>query len=198
MRLKSLMTALLLTASVLGLHAQDGTDQKIVFGARAGLNLSMTSARMDGASGGMKAGFQVGATADFNVAKNIWVNTGLFYSLKGHKFEYSKNTAANYTTSLSFLQVPVLASYHIPFSGCELQLNAGPYIGIGLSGNIKYDDGREDADYFDVFDKSRFDYGLMGSAGLLFSEHYLLSAGYEYGMGDISNKNIFITFGYNF
>ena len=197
MRLKSMMLALTLSASVLCLHAQDSTDKKIVFGARAGLNLSMTSVHMDGASGGMKAGFHAGATADFNVANHVWVNTGLFYTTKGHKFEYKKSNQS-YTESLSFLQVPVLASYRIPFSGGELQLNAGPYIGLGLSGTVSYDDDREDADYFDLYDKSRFDYGVMGSAGLLFSEHYLVSAGYEYGLGDISNKNIFITLGYNF
>ncbi|MDR2680417.1 MAG: outer membrane beta-barrel protein [Tannerella sp.] len=110
-----------------------------------------------------KTGFSGGLVADIRIANNIYVQTGLYYTNLGIKntitgdYVYSEE---NYTSTtylegtgrdniteeytLNYLEIPVLFSYRIPFSAkTALQINAGPYIGYGLSAKGKIKGTRE-------------------------------------------------------
>jgi hypothetical protein len=103
-----------------------------------------------------EAGFTVGAIVDIRLIKNFYLQTGLNYtSLKmTNKFsgEYTETLTMTNTTyvegeaydeftekyNLNYLEIPLIFSYRLKLSEkINLQINAGPYIGYGLSGKCK-------------------------------------------------------------
>ncbi|MDR1525772.1 MAG: outer membrane beta-barrel protein, partial [Tannerella sp.] len=96
-----------------------------------------------------KTGFSGGLVADIRILKNVYVQTGLYYTNLGIKnvisgdYAYSQEnyTSATYLEgtghdnftedyTLNYLEIPVLLSYRISLAKkTNLQINAGPYIG---------------------------------------------------------------------
>jgi hypothetical protein len=110
-----------------------------------------------------KTGFSGGLVADIRVSKNIYVQTGLYYTNLDIRNVMSGNydcsveyyTPATYLEgtgydnfteeyTLNYLEIPVLFSYRIPLAKkAALQINAGPYVGYGLSAKGKIKGTRE-------------------------------------------------------
>ena len=98
----------------------------------------------------LKAGLNIGVSAEIPILRNLFINTGLFYSQKGGnlKFvqDYSKSseeegryvTEYNGRIRMHYFEVPVLASYRYAFNRkYELQVNLGPYFAVAATGNVK-------------------------------------------------------------
>ncbi len=194
------MRKLLLCAALLaGTVCMTNAQEKIEFGVRAGLNVNSLSG--SGAKG-MKSrvGYHVGAVMDWNVAKNLYVQPGLYFTTRGAKSSYD---GGEEKINMNYLQIPITVAYRFPVSEqVKIDVNVGPYIALGLGGKIKYSesgdwgDEGDWSDYsFDDFDDyasdetkvfgsnglyKRFDAGLRFGASVHFKR---FSLGFSYDLG---------------
>jgi len=195
--------------------------QETKFGVRAGLNLASIERDEKGGVSDYNSviGFHIGAILDKNINKVFYIQSGIFFSTKGaeysEKYEHEKYETA---FTLYYWEIPLLASAKIAINeSLNLRINAGPYIGLTLSGTIKengeYPEYPEDnysysgSTSFSRFKSRSFgplDFGIALGSGIDFQNFYL-GINYEYGLIDVSgyytnsyNRCLGITIGYNF
>ncbi|MCE9260185.1 PorT family protein [Bacteroides fragilis] len=180
------------------------SDQPVTFGIRGGVNFAKQSVSYDGYSFSPKnnIGFNVGVSVDIPMLESLYLQSGLYYTVKGYKSEEDGYTEK---ATPSYLELPILASYRYNFSDfTQLQINFGPYLAYGVAGKYKWDDGDEDEDFFDD-DTNRFDAGLAIGAGMTFG-HIFVGVNYDLGLtnilkdsdGSLKNRCLSINVGYNF
>jgi len=184
----------MLVGTVCMANAQD--DKKISFGVRAGMNISSISG--DGWDDvGSRIGYHAGAVMDWNVAKNFYVQPGLFFTTRGAKEGDAK-------LNMNYLQIPISVAYRFPVSDSfKIDVNAGPYFAMGVGGKYKVDGEKYDVFGDDGLGFKRFDAGLRVGAGVQFNK---FSVGLIYDLGltkvskgdDAKNGAFQISLGYNF
>lgn len=214
---KALFAALIMGAAALSMNAQSISwwsserDGDVVnLGVRAGVNFSNFNGDLDDYDS--KVGFNAGLAVDFCLTNSFYVNSGLFYTLKGAKLE---EDGEEETITAGFLEIPVYASYRINFGEeSQLQVFTGPYIGYGINGKVKYksEDGKADFDLFGTGDDKagfkRFEFGWGVGAAYTFSKIYV-GLQYQTGLNNLLDKkewekgeanfsNFSISVGYNF
>ncbi len=199
---KLLLCAVMLVGTVCMANAQD----KIQFGVRAGMNInSLSEGDLDS-----RIGYHVGAVMDWNVAKNLYVQPGLFFTTRGAKSEFkfedegiqvSEETKYN----LNYLQIPISVSYRFAVSEqFKIDVNAGPYFAMGIGGKYKFE-GEEEDIFGDEGDCKRFDTGLRIGAGVHIKK-FSVGLIYDLGLaniakeegGKLKNGSFQISLGYNF
>ncbi|MBI9054119.1 MAG: PorT family protein [Bacteroidales bacterium] len=164
---------------------------QITFGPKVGLNLANVAGD-NTEDAKMKMGLQIGFVTDIAFSDAISLQTGLMFSQKGTKADLDIATET-YTmkTNVNYLEIPINAVYGLNLGSNKLQLFAGPYVGIGLTGKTSLDmDGSDDMDiqfvndYVDVdADKTglkRFDIGLNFGAGYKINNIQIQA---NYGLG---------------
>lgn len=190
------------------------SEQKIIVGPRVGLNvssLSVSNLEMDNDKS--KIGFNVGVAVEFPIVRSFYINSGLFYTTKGIKFEYSDlDWSEKDTYNAGYLELPLYASYRLNFAeASQLQINFGPYFAYGVNGKIKevgtkidYEENDEgdvskyeyEYDLFGVADEDsdeekggikRFDCGLGVGLGYTWNRIYL-GFNYQFGLVNIADK----------
>lgn len=175
-------------------------EKKVRLGLVGGMNLSMPSLDVHtGDHYGNKVSFHIGSTINLRLSEQFSLQGALLFSGKGysnenHLDDYDQHAHAYY------IDIPIEASY-APFcsENFELRLFAGPYVAIGIAGNIEEEGiGYKYSNPF--FDKySNFDIGASAGASAIVASHYLLSAGYQYGFGnDYKNRCLAFSLGYIF
>lgn len=177
------------------------SDQPVTFGIRGGVNFAKISQSSDGYSLSTKnyTGFNVGVSVDIPMMQSLYLQSGLYYTVKGAKIE-------EMDCNPSYLEIPVLASYRYNFTDAvQLQINVGPYFAYGIGGKWKDAEDDTEGDFFDDSTK-KFDAGLAFGGGITFS-HIYVGLNYDLGLmnimkdsGDASAKNrsLSINVGYNF
>lgn len=192
----------------------ESSDQPITFSIRGGVNFANMSAEEGNHSYSTDTytGFHAGVAVDFPLLESLYIQSGLYYTVKGAKEE---EDGEKLTYNPSFLEVPILASYRYDFSeAAQLQINFGPYLAYGIGGKAKYEYRGESAeeDFFGDDDDhnslgaKRFDAGLQIGAGVTIAQHYYIGCGYEFSLTSmgrdsdykIKNNNLFISLGYQF
>ncbi|OAV63760.1 hypothetical protein Barb6_03566 [Bacteroidales bacterium Barb6] len=153
-----------------------------------------------------KAGFKIGAGVDYAILDNLSLQSGLFLSQKGAKYE-EKDNEGKYTVTYSplYLEIPVLAAFKFPVAdNVKLSVSAGPYLAYGLGGKAKIEGsndvikGSVDANLFSKTELNgenisnaplkRFDAGLAFGAGAEIGK-FLVSLNYDLGLANIyTNK----------
>ena len=177
----------------------ESSDQPITFSIRGGVNFSNVTVSEGGMSVSPKShtGFHAGVAVDFPILESFYLQSGMYYTVKGYKYGDEKANPA-------YLEIPILASYRYNFSdAAQLQINFGPYLAYGVGGKLKAYDYKNDF-FGDNF--KRFDMGLQVGAGFTFARHYYLGLAYEFGLVNIAkngnakfkNTNFFISEGYQF
>ncbi len=187
-------------------------EQPVTFGIRGGVNFAKQSISSDGYSFSLKSnvGFNVGVSVDIPILESFYLQSGLYYTVKGYKLEEEYGDEAVYTEKAnpSYLEIPILASYRYNFSDrTQLQINFGPYVACGIAGKYKYNDDDFDDGEIDYFDEDvkRFDAGLAFGAGMTFG-HFFVGLNYDLGLTNIAkdseeslkNRCLSINVGYNF
>ena len=158
----------------------------------------------------VKIGFHIGLAADYDFAYNSAIQTGLFFTTKGFKYDTDN---LDYTVNLMYLQLPVHYAYKIDVSpGTRVVLHAGPYAAYGVGGSRKLNVGEwsTEWDVDKIFgDGARqynaFDAGLGLGVGFEFGP-LLLDLGWDMGLVNISNvdnenvknQNAYLSVGYRF
>ena len=195
--------------------SSERADQPITFGIRAGVNFAGISEDPIENNFSGKIGYNVGVSVDFPLLESFYMQSGLYFTTKGAKYEKSyADYNLKVTANPFYLQLPILASYRLNFSeSTQLQVNVGPYFAVGLGGKFKdeeWDTYDYDYEEFNLFGNKdsllkRGDVGLLIGAGVTFGKVYV---GFDYGFSlmnlskepnySIKNSNFSINVGYNF
>lgn len=184
--------------AVVAVVALGASAQNIQFGVKGGLNISnLTKASNSKA----KIGFNAGVTADYQLAENLYVLSGLEYTTKGAKFSDVEVSSASF--NLNYLQLPIHAGYKMSIADdTRLVLHAGPYLAYALSAKTKV--GSKKADIIDGI--NRFDAGLGIGAKVELGK-ISVGLGVDYGLTTINkdakngknrNMNAGLSVGYKF
>lgn len=195
MKTKLIALTTLITILAFTVQAQQkSTRKKITFGVRAGVNFqNVTWDHIDGEGidTKLKTGFHAGVNAEIPVGADFYVQPGILFSNKGAKI---KQTDAKINTY--YVEVPINFVYKPELGKGNLLLGVGPYIGIGLAGNVKngHDIDIEWANeiskdqYNSDFGLKRLDAGGNLLAGYEFSNKLSFQLNAQLGLLDIHPK----------
>ena len=197
-----------------GNNSKSKSSSESSFGFRAGLNLVTFSGRAAddleelGFDKKTLPSFNVGLVAEFGVSESFFIESGLYLSSKGLRAEYinpdpnfSKETFEG-TLSISYLEVPLSASFKVELGGVKLNVFAGPYLGIAIAGKNKVQTSNEyELNYgtpdtivdlkFGTTENDNFkrtDLGLNFGAGLQI-ENFVVRAQYGLGFTNLDPKS---------
>lgn len=138
MNIKNFLCFVLFATLATVSYSQDGVAPSATttkFGLRAGINfqnLNGKDAGGDKLENKMKAGFNVGVTADIPIAApDYFVQTGLLFSTKGAKIE-----GTDIKVNLSYLEVPITFLYTPVLGEGRLLMGVGPYLGFAIGGKV--------------------------------------------------------------
>lgn len=182
------------TTSTPAVHKK--SDEKTAsFGLRAGLNMATTQFASPYDQTSMTTSFHVGLALDLRLSSMFYFSTGLYYSGRGYKYDDGKVVE---TATAQYIDLPLQAALRFTLSDAfAVQVGAGPYIAMGLGGNIKDDKaGKYDVPFFDQHPS--FDYGVQAGLSFIISRHVTVGAAYQIGMADYRNRNLGLSVGYNF
>ena len=172
-------------------------------GVLAGLNLNAPS-NMES-----RYGFRMGVKGELTfpkVVKGLYAESGLAISSlpwKSEKHIYPKKGIVSQTKATPYyLNIPLRAGFKWNCGRiAKFFVNAGPYLNIGLFGNIKeiqrdvYNEplpwsNDDPSGYFDYVGSDHIvDWGLGFGTGIEVASHYQVSLGYEWGMRDIMSSS---------
>jgi hypothetical protein len=175
------------------------------FTVKAGYNIANISIDDNGNvdKSNQLGAFHVGLICDLPINKFLSFKGGLLYTGKGAKTEYGQPGQIGYfkaTTNPMYVEMPLAFVGKIPLglnNAPKIIFGAGPYIGLGVSGqnktelqtasviiysnkDIDFDSGNTPANPIGYPKMKRFDYGLNGFAGVEFSR-LSLSVNYDLG-----------------
>jgi len=205
----SFKTLLIAIALLIGVTA-NAQDKPLTFGVKAGMNLSNFSGDVDDTS--VKIGFNFGITADYALTPELYILTGLEFTMKGSKADGTlEGVKVTEKANPMFLQLPVHLGYKFAVANdTRIVLHAGPYIAYGIGGKLKYEakqsgvTGSVDTDFFGDDRFKRFDFGLGLGAGVEFGK-IGVGLGCDFGLvslarGDakVRTMNAYLTVGYKF
>lgn len=144
----------------------------------------------------------MGVGAEFEINNLIRFEPGLLLTTKGFKAD---NWASDYKVNLLYLEIPLNAKAYFNAGSLKLYGLLGPYVGIGLTGKIKYEDDNLDDDDIDWGSDNgelkRLDFGLNIGAGIDLGQ---FQVGLQYGLGLVdlgysdSHRVFSINAGYKF
>ena len=154
-----------------------------------------------------KLGFGGGAWLNFSLLNQIELQPELLYAMKGAKTEGEWGEA---TTSIDYVEVPVLASYSLPLvSPWTPKLQFGPYLGYNTRANMSMEGDRAEEEDVDLKDETaQLDYGVVLGVGVAVAR-VSLDARYTMGLTsisdpsegdamDVKNRSISLLFGISF
>jgi hypothetical protein len=173
-------------------HAQ------IAWGVRAGLCYSTAKDESGQLSG--KPSLEAGPMAYYSLTKNLYLNSGLIFSIKN--FEQNSRYNDYYDTSLTgyFIDVPIALGYAFHFGKFALYAQTGPYVGAKVA-EVFTHKGRkiEETNLL-----KNFNYGLGAAAGINIYQ-FKLELGTQYGLANVSDtgdkltiSSVFANIGYIF
>ena len=127
--------ALIFMLSVSFSNAQE--KSKISIGVLGGLNYQNLNGKDlggDKLENDMLMGFHGGINIQIPIAPEFYFQPGIIYSSKGAKYTSGSITS---TTKLNYIEVPVNMLYKASLGKGFFMLGFGPYVGYGISGNVK-------------------------------------------------------------
>src|SRR5690606_33378217 len=196
--MKKLMIILCLFISI-SFHSNLYAQQ---IGIRAGLNMS-TMFRSTAIGGvqtqdfKLRPGFHIGAIVNIPVSGIFSLETGALLNTKGYRV--NKKTDQSRTVvkfNLLYIDIPLTAKASFQVGNKTIFANFGPYMGIGLAGNVRsdYTLGDETQTIEQEFewgnDKDneglkRLEFGLLIGGGIEFNS-FVVALNYTHGFTNIS------------
>ena len=190
---------------------------QLTFGARAGFSLTNLSVKDDDGDKLEKdekprflPGFQIGVVADYALSDVLSLQPGIIFATQGAKVGWNDDNDSKIVMSFNYIQVPINLQYKHDLGGMNLLLQAGPYLGYGLSGKMKFwdNEGKRiseedlkkmgpyvDEDWYKIkfgSDKEKhgaksLDFGIGLGVGLQFG-NLQAGVGYNLGLMNISHQ----------
>ena len=149
-----------------------------------------------------RCGFNVGVRGSLDLPYNLYVNAGIFLTMKGAKEDLLTVDAYGF-------ELPIHVGYKYKF-GKTLAIfgEFGPYFNIGAFGKTKVKAGGIEASENTYGDGGldRFDFGLGLRAGVELLNKIPVAIGYDFGLvdvagvpnGSVKNGNFTLSVGYKF
>lgn len=196
--MKNVFSAFLLITGLAGAATTAQAQSTISFGPRIGGNLatvSLSGDNIDGANPKQIGGFQFGVTADINLTGHLALQPSLLFSQKGFKVEESGSSTNNGVTAtysdkrtlkINYLELPLNFVYT---SGGDhgLQVFAGPYLALGVSGSVPYESSMVIPGFVDEHESGTgtLNFANQEPSNLKDTETYVrrLDAGFNGGVG---------------
>lgn len=180
-------------------------EENLYYGVRIGMNVSTINGDTQYfTSDGTKAGMTLGGVIGLRLSDTtpIFLESGLYYTEKGGKGDDTKQESEkmNTTTSLNYLEIPVLVKYGFKANDdIALLPFFGPYFDVAIGGKTAKHSAFNEG-YF-----KRSDVGFKLGCGMEYNMLYL-ELGYQFGLSNISksedfsahNGAFFANFGVNF
>jgi hypothetical protein len=194
------------------MFAFSGAQAQVMFGPKAGMNLSTMTLKSSGISldPKMVVGFHVGVISEIGLAENLKLQPGVLFTTKGSKYELTfLDQTYEFSIVPGSIEVPVNVLYSFGTGTVKLNLFAGPYFALGITGKSKSAGTTEDISFGSSADDDMkpFDFGLNIGAGVNIN-NILISAQYGIGLANLApdtsndtemkNKVIGISVGYLF
>lgn len=198
----------------LGLNAQ---KRSVLGDFKIGANLSEMDIAGANMYKEPRLGFSFGGSASFRLFSNLYFQSGFFLTKKGliqhdTSIELKDESLGEYiekdlkqTIDVSYMQVPISLGLEIPLSkSFSINMYGGAYGGYAFRGYVIPFHGtttywiagnktvetitKGEEDIFETRRVKRFDYGAIGSLGLVW-DIYTLTFTYEHGLYDIADVN---------
>jgi len=175
--IKKLILAVLFGAMTFNATAQ---EEKIRFGAKAGLNVSNLVGDPDE---NFKIAYHIGAVLEIPISDKFAFQPELLYSAQGSQTE---DLGFDVKTNLSYINLPLMFKYYVA-SG--LSIEAGPQVGflVSAKGKIEANDFDEEVDIDEFFTGidlgANFGIGYQLDMGLFFQGRYNL------GLSNINDED---------
>ncbi len=207
--MKKVFLSLLLAASAYTASAQITVIPKV------GVSIANVTSKFQGGSisSESKVGLQLGAALEIGINEMFAIQPELLFIQKGGKSTFDDGFGKTSTSvTLNYLEIPVLVKVRFGNEKLKFHVNAGPSVGIAMSGTYTREKGgvsrSEDAKIGsskDTDDLTRTDIGLQFGGGITFS-NFVIDLRYGLGLsntvpgGDANNSSlnraIGITVGY--
>lgn len=187
-------------------------DKFLTYGIRAGANFSKAYIQDGNASYGFRPGYQVGVQFDVNLCRSFSVSTMLSYIEKGYEKDFKQGNLFlfNIKEKVSYIEIPLLASYRIPLSDAtQFQINLGPYFSYGLYSKfvMQNDEYRIEENSLNskIYGaRKKTDVGICYGCAVTLSKFYL-GVNYERSIVNLSstsdasleNASVIFSIGYN-
>lgn len=175
------------------------------FGVKGGLNLSNMLVKDDNKTYSdnyrIKAGFNIGATAEFPLAEMLSLETGLLLSTRGFTvnksiISYGGPLKSTLRTNLQYLDIPLYVKGSSDLVGAKSYGIFGPYLAFGLSGTTGYEDTYNNTtisnekdikwgSHKNRSDLKRLDFGLTIGAGVEIN-FFQIGLSFDLGLANIS------------
>jgi hypothetical protein len=186
--------------AILFLLAVSGTlsyAQTIDFGLKGGLNLTEENHGSTYAyNQNFLAGFNAGGIIDISF-KNFEIQPGLFFTTKGETGTYTFPpqvffgpgpyniaTTESIKSRRDYIEIPLNFLYKTtPVHGTSIHFGGGPYVAYCVS-ETDVVDGQASSGY----NYRRTDAGLGAILGATVFSHYLIDAGFEYGLINLNQQ----------
>lgn len=219
---RTIATIAILSAICANTNAQEAKAGDVNVGITAGGGISTYYGGLDSQLDKSPiANIQGGVTLDFCFKEKMFIETGALFQRKGSKLsfgfdedEIDFNGWTKYKDNLFYIEVPVTFNYRFNAGNIGIIPQAGPYVAVGVGGNIKtegsYDiipgddprtiswdeaTGTMKSNYSNktkAFGNegyfSRFDAGVRMGVGLAFSPKVKLSLGCDLGIFNMAHK----------
>ena len=179
--MKKLFLSLILATVVFSANAQ------INFIPKAGISIASVNTNPVSNDIQYTTGFQVGAALEFEVNDMFAIQPELLFIQKGYKLGGSGITLVN---TLNYIEIPLLAKIKFGTEELLFHVNAGPSLGILVSGAEKVTGGKTynlTIGSKETDDIKRTDFGLQFGGGLTFS-NIVLDLRYGLGLSSTSNE----------
>ena len=172
---------------------------QLIFGARAGFNLTTFSSKNDGKKSAIreyikyKQGFQIGLVGEKELTEKFSSQLGILFTTQGWKFHFEDITKS--TINLNYLQISFSPMYKYDIGQKKLFFQICPYFGYALGGKSKIettiDGNTEKEEQKIVFGSERgemkiLDWGAGFCTGLQF-DNIQIGFSYNRGFANLSN-----------
>lgn len=181
---KVLILFLFVIASTVAVHAQTFA------GIKAGLNLSnMFIEEVNDEN--LKAGFNAGIFLRTDLTESVFLQPELNFTTKGSSVDYNYILGQGVTNyNFNYVEIPVLIGVRL---GTFFRMQAGPYGGFLVSGNVVNDADDDVLDFDERINRDDFnstDFGLAFGIGLG-NDQIEFNARYNYGLSEIGTTDSF-------
>lgn len=163
-------------------------NAQIGLGVKAGVNFSSMITDIEDMSSDFMTGYNVGVIANLPLKEKLSIQPGIFYSVKGTK--YDNYYLGKVTNTLNYVEVPVNVVFKLGQDNLKILPFLGPYIAYGIGGTYKSEDYNEEYDIkwgsSEEDSYKPLDYGLNLGVGVQMSK-LLISGQYGFGLANISD-----------
>jgi len=189
--MKRLMTVLVIVAFAGLLALPQPAAAGVQFGLKAGGNMAKpTGADAEDPEGTLKTkvGFVGGIFLEFNLSKNLSIQTEVLYTMKGATYEYEEiDETVEESLYGDYLEIPLLLKIKFLSGGFQPFIFAGPYVGFKLSEKLEI--AGEELPLEEALLKNN-DYGAIFGAGLHLGRSFHLDVRYSMGLQKILDSGV--------